>query len=282
MSAPTPTAARPTEERPVVNGRPRHRRRRAGARPAGDWPSAPASPAAATGRRRRAVAARRAGVPEADTRTSGRSTVAGCSGVRQSRLTTSASARYNAPVSQARRRPAPPAEPARGDSARLHPACRCRPARDDRDRRPARPGPRSPRRRRRSAARSARRETLAREVGYVRKPHGGRLRVALAFPNTYFVGMSNLGLQTVYQLFNADERVVCERVFLPAQAGARRLLGAARAARHDRVADARPRFRRLRLLRLLRMGLHQRRDDAAAGGARAARRRAGTRAIRSS
>ena len=27
--------------------------------------------------------------------------------------------------------------------------------------------------------------------------------------------MSNLGLQTVYRLFNADERVVCERVFLP-------------------------------------------------------------------
>jgi radical SAM superfamily enzyme YgiQ (UPF0313 family) len=52
-------------------------------------------------------------------------------------------------------------------------------------------------------------------VGYVRKPHGGKLRVALCFPNSYFVGMSNLGLQTVYQLFNADERVVCERVFLP-------------------------------------------------------------------
>ncbi|MGE3342488.1 MAG: radical SAM protein [Vicinamibacterales bacterium] len=58
-------------------------------------------------------------------------------------------------------------------------------------------------------------EVLEKEVGYVRKPHGGRLRVALAFPNTYFVGMSNLGLQTVYQLFNADDRVVCERVFLP-------------------------------------------------------------------
>jgi radical SAM superfamily enzyme YgiQ (UPF0313 family) len=58
-------------------------------------------------------------------------------------------------------------------------------------------------------------DPLARERGYVRKPHGGRLRVALAFPNTYFVGMSNLGLQTVYRLFNADERVVCERVFLP-------------------------------------------------------------------
>ncbi|NQW02872.1 MAG: radical SAM protein [Acidobacteria bacterium] len=57
--------------------------------------------------------------------------------------------------------------------------------------------------------------TLEKEVGYVRKPHGGRLRVALAFPNTYFVGMSNLGLQTVYSLLNADDRVVCERVFLP-------------------------------------------------------------------
>jgi radical SAM superfamily enzyme YgiQ (UPF0313 family) len=61
------------------------------------------------------------------------------------------------------------------------------------------------------------RETLAREVGVIRKHHGGRLRIALAFPNSYFVGMSNLGLQTVYRLFNADERVVCERVFLPAK-----------------------------------------------------------------
>src|SRR5215467_13481840 len=61
------------------------------------------------------------------------------------------------------------------------------------------------------------RDALSKEVGAVRKPHGGRLRVALAFPNTYFVGMSNLGLQTVYRLLNADERVVCERVFLPAK-----------------------------------------------------------------
>ena len=58
-------------------------------------------------------------------------------------------------------------------------------------------------------------ETLGREAGYTIKPHRGRLRVALAFPNTYFVGMSNLGLQTVYRLFNAREDVVCERVFLP-------------------------------------------------------------------
>jgi len=59
------------------------------------------------------------------------------------------------------------------------------------------------------------RELLAKEVGYVRKPHGGRLRVALAFPNTYFVGMSNLGFQTVYSLFNAEDGIVCERTFLP-------------------------------------------------------------------
>ena len=57
--------------------------------------------------------------------------------------------------------------------------------------------------------------TLAKEVGYIRKPHVDRLRVALAFPNTYYVGMSNLGFQTVYQLFNAHDDVVCERFFLP-------------------------------------------------------------------
>ncbi len=65
------------------------------------------------------------------------------------------------------------------------------------------------------ALREFARRTLAREVGYVQKPHGDRLRVALAFPNTYFVGMSNLGFQTVYRLFNALDDVVCERVFLP-------------------------------------------------------------------
>jgi radical SAM superfamily enzyme YgiQ (UPF0313 family) len=59
------------------------------------------------------------------------------------------------------------------------------------------------------------RQILDREVGYVRKPHADRLRVALAFPNTYFVGMSNLGFQTVYRLFNEQPDVVCERVFLP-------------------------------------------------------------------
>ncbi|MDO8793223.1 MAG: radical SAM protein [Vicinamibacterales bacterium] len=59
------------------------------------------------------------------------------------------------------------------------------------------------------------REILSKEVGFVRKPHGNRLRVALAFPNSYWVGMSNLGLQTVYRLFNNHDDIVCERFFLP-------------------------------------------------------------------
>ncbi len=57
--------------------------------------------------------------------------------------------------------------------------------------------------------------TLSKEIGYTKKPHGDRLRVALAFPNTYWVGMSNLGFQTIYRLLNAEDNIVCERFFLP-------------------------------------------------------------------
>jgi len=68
---------------------------------------------------------------------------------------------------------------------------------------------------RQTSQREQARDTLAHEVGFVRKSHHDRLRVALAFPNSYFVGMSNLGFQSVYRLFNAHDDVVCERVFLP-------------------------------------------------------------------
>lgn len=63
--------------------------------------------------------------------------------------------------------------------------------------------------------RTAARLTLSKEVGFVQKPHVDKMRVGLAFPNTYFVGMSNLGFQTVYRLFNDHPDTVCERVFLP-------------------------------------------------------------------
>lgn len=39
--------------------------------------------------------------------------------------------------------------------------------------------------------------------------------IALVYPNTYYLGMSNLGFQTLYALFNRDPQTVCERVFLP-------------------------------------------------------------------
>jgi radical SAM superfamily enzyme YgiQ (UPF0313 family) len=41
----------------------------------------------------------------------------------------------------------------------------------------------------------------------------GAYRIALGFPNTYEVGMSNLGFQWVYRLFNRLPDFVCERFF---------------------------------------------------------------------
>src|SRR4026209_1188249 len=41
----------------------------------------------------------------------------------------------------------------------------------------------------------------------------GAYRIALGFPNTYEVGMSNLGFQWVYRLFNRVPDLVCERFF---------------------------------------------------------------------
>jgi radical SAM superfamily enzyme YgiQ (UPF0313 family) len=41
----------------------------------------------------------------------------------------------------------------------------------------------------------------------------GAYRVALGFPNSYEIGMSNLGFQWVYRLFNRIPDLVCERFF---------------------------------------------------------------------
>ncbi len=56
---------------------------------------------------------------------------------------------------------------------------------------------------------------LEKERGVVRKTWGGKITVCLLYPNTYHVGMSNLGFQTLYQVLNANDDVVCERAFLP-------------------------------------------------------------------
>lgn len=55
---------------------------------------------------------------------------------------------------------------------------------------------------------------LAAETGYVSGGHAD-LRIALCYPNTHAIGMANLGLHTMYELFNQVPGVVCERAFLP-------------------------------------------------------------------
>ncbi len=56
---------------------------------------------------------------------------------------------------------------------------------------------------------------LSRETGTIHRTHAGNIRFALAFSNTYYVGMSSLGFQIVYGLLNDTDGSMCERVFLP-------------------------------------------------------------------
>jgi radical SAM superfamily enzyme YgiQ (UPF0313 family) len=56
-------------------------------------------------------------------------------------------------------------------------------------------------------------QILEDEQGTVIKEWGGRIPIALVYPNSYYVGMSNLGFQTIYGLLNAYENIVCERAF---------------------------------------------------------------------
>jgi radical SAM superfamily enzyme YgiQ (UPF0313 family) len=59
----------------------------------------------------------------------------------------------------------------------------------------------------------------SRERGAIRKEPGGRLGIALVYPNVYALGMANLGVHAVYRLLNADPGVRCERAFLPGDGG---------------------------------------------------------------
>ncbi len=57
---------------------------------------------------------------------------------------------------------------------------------------------------------------LGGEINAVRKDRRHcRLSVALAFPDTYEVGMSHLGLQILYELLNARDGVIAERAYAP-------------------------------------------------------------------
>lgn len=57
------------------------------------------------------------------------------------------------------------------------------------------------------------RDIISRENGTIVKDWGGKLSVALIYPDSYYLGMSNLGLHAIYRLLNDYDDVVCERIF---------------------------------------------------------------------
>ena len=48
-----------------------------------------------------------------------------------------------------------------------------------------------------------------------KKKQDVRVRVAFCFPDTYEIGMSNLGMRILYGVMNEMDGVWCERVFAP-------------------------------------------------------------------
>ena len=47
------------------------------------------------------------------------------------------------------------------------------------------------------------RQRLSLEQGTIVKDWGGRLPIALIYPNSYYIGMSSLGIHALYGLLNA-------------------------------------------------------------------------------
>ncbi len=57
---------------------------------------------------------------------------------------------------------------------------------------------------------------IGNEVNSVMKdPEKAAIRFAMCFPDVYEIGMSNLGIQILYDMFNQREDVYCERVYSP-------------------------------------------------------------------
>jgi radical SAM superfamily enzyme YgiQ (UPF0313 family) len=69
------------------------------------------------------------------------------------------------------------------------------------------------------------------ERGALRKDPGGRLGVALVYPNAYRLGMANLGVHAIYRLLNDDPGTACERAFLPEDGGEPRTVESGRPLR---------------------------------------------------
>ncbi len=57
---------------------------------------------------------------------------------------------------------------------------------------------------------------IGNEINMVRKnPQKASIRFAMCFPDVYEIGMSHLGIQILYDMFNQREDVYCERVYSP-------------------------------------------------------------------
>ena len=56
---------------------------------------------------------------------------------------------------------------------------------------------------------------IGNEFNSIHKDHGGLVRVALAFPDLYDIGMSHVGMQILYHIVNSLDYAVAERVFAP-------------------------------------------------------------------
>ena len=55
------------------------------------------------------------------------------------------------------------------------------------------------------------------EVNSVKKdPQEVAVRMGFAFPDTYEIGMSYMGMQILYHILNSNEEIYCERIFAPA------------------------------------------------------------------
>ena len=54
---------------------------------------------------------------------------------------------------------------------------------------------------------------LASERGAIVRDWGGRVPIALAYPNSYAIGMSSLAMHSLYHWFNDMPGIVCERAF---------------------------------------------------------------------
>lgn len=54
---------------------------------------------------------------------------------------------------------------------------------------------------------------MASELGTRVETWGGQVRFALVYPNSYYIGMSNLGFQSIYALLNQQPGIHCERFF---------------------------------------------------------------------